>query len=95
MLWDNAGREDNRVQSRKKSIAMNTSPYRHDGSTRGFCTTDPERQGVLAGVARMAAVQAQVNQITRRFAHARASDASRPQPSAPTSFQRSGQALNG
>jgi hypothetical protein len=41
-----------------KIRSMNTSFFRHEGSTRGFGTTDPERQGVLPSASRLAAMQA-------------------------------------
>jgi hypothetical protein len=71
---------------------MNTSYFRHDGSTRGFCTTDPERQGVVASASRLAAMQAVQGSISR-LAQAGAMNVSRPQPSgqrAQDSFGRSG-----
>ena len=53
---------------------MNTLPLgRAGGSTRGFATTDPERQGVFVGTARQAPRMSLMAPITTRAAGPQAS----------------------
>ncbi|MBC5765254.1 hypothetical protein [Ramlibacter albus] len=71
---------------------MNASTFRHDGSTRGFCTTDPERQGVFPSASRFAVMQAFQAPATSRLTPSQSPlSAARPARVPPSQARPAGQ----